>query len=73
VGASWEGFVIEQIIARAPRLATCGFYRTAAGAELDCVVEAPGQRIGFEIKLSSAPKPTRGFYSACDDLGVARA
>ncbi len=65
--------MIEQIIARAPRLATCGFYRTAAGAELDCVVEAPGQRIGFEIKLSSAPKPTRGFYSACDDLGVARA
>lgn len=73
VGASWEGFVIEQIIARAPRLSTCGFYRTAAGAELDCVVEAPGERIGFEIKLSSAPRPTRGFYSACDDLGVARA
>lgn len=72
-GASWEGFIIEQIIARAPPLATCGFYRTAAGAEVDCVVEAPGRTIGFEIKLSGAPKPRRGFYSACEDLGVSHA
>jgi predicted AAA+ superfamily ATPase len=72
-GTSWEGFVIEQIIASAPPLATCGFYRTLAGAEMDCVVEHGGQRIGYEIKLSSAPKPTRGFWSACEDLGVTRA
>ena len=72
-GTSWEGFIIEQIIASAPPLATCGFYRTAAGAEMDCVVEYAGQRIGYEIKLSSAPKPTRGFWSACEDLGVSKA
>ncbi|MSP74423.1 MAG: ATP-binding protein [Myxococcales bacterium] len=72
-GWSWEGFVLEQIIAAAPPLSTCGFYRTAAGAELDCVVEWKGQRVAFEIKLSSAPKPTRGFWTACEDLGVARA
>ena len=72
-GHSWEGFVIEQIIAALPPLATVGFYRTAVGAELDLVVEHGGQRIGYEIKLSSAPKPSRGFWNACEDLGVTRA
>lgn len=72
-GMSWEGFVIEQILAAAPPLATVGFYRTAAGAELDLVVEQGSQRIGFEIKLSSAPNLTRGFWNACDDLGLSRA
>jgi predicted AAA+ superfamily ATPase len=72
-GHSWEGFVIEQILATLPPLASVGFYRTAAGAELDLVVEHAGRRIGYEIKLSSAPKPARGFWSACEDLGVAQA
>lgn len=72
-GHSWEGFVIEQIIASLPPLASFGFYRTAAGAELDLVVEHAGRRIGYEIKLSSAPKPTRGYWSACEDLGVTQA
>ena len=71
-GVSWEGFVIEQIIAAAPPLATIGFFRTAAGAELDLVVEHAGRRTGFEVKLSSAPKPARGFWNACEDLGVTR-
>lgn len=72
-GHSWECFVVEQIIAQVPPLASVGFYRTAAGAELDLVVEYGGRRLGFEIKLSSAPKPTRGFWSACEDLAVDRA
>ena len=72
-GLSWEGFMIEQIIAAAPPLASVGFYRTAAGSELDLVVETGGQRIGFEIKLSAAPKVTRGFWTACEDLNVKRA
>ncbi len=72
-GTSWEGFVIEQLLALAPPLATAGFYRTAAGAELDLVIEHRGRRVAFEVKLSSAPKPTRGFWRACEDLGVARA
>jgi len=72
-GLSWEGFVIEQILAGLPPLATAGFYRTAAGAELDLVVDSDGQRIGFEIKLSTAPTVSRGFWNACEDLGVARA
>ncbi|MDO8959402.1 MAG: ATP-binding protein [Rhodocyclaceae bacterium] len=72
-GLSWEGFVIEQILAALPPLATAGFYRTAAGAELDLVVEQAGKRIGFEIKLSTAPTVSRGFWNACEDLGVDRA
>lgn len=72
-GMSWEGFVIEQILALAPAMASSGFYRTAAGAELGLVIEHGGRRIAFEIKLSSAPSVTRGFWNACEDLGVARA
>ncbi|MBI4987099.1 MAG: ATP-binding protein [Rhodocyclales bacterium] len=72
-GQSWEGFVIEQIIGAAPPLAEFSFYRTAAGAELDLVMSLGERRIGYEIKLSNAPRPTRGFWQACDDLGVERA
>jgi len=72
-GLSWEGFVIEQVLAAAPGLATAGFYRTSAGAELDLVVEHAGKRIGYEVKLSSAPTVSRGFWSACEDLGLERA
>lgn len=72
-GLSWEGFILEQIMAAIPPLATAGFYRTAAGAELDLVVEHAGRRTGFEIKLSTAPTLARGFWNACEDLGVARA
>ncbi|MDP2785083.1 MAG: ATP-binding protein [Sulfurimicrobium sp.] len=73
VGASWEGFVVEQIAAHAPAGAEIGFYRTAAGAELDVVVTVGGRRLGFEIKFSSAPKPTRGFWQAMKDLEIERA
>ena len=67
-GASWEGFVIEQIAAAAPASAALGFYRTAAGAEMDLVVELGSRRIGFEVKFASAPKPSRGFWQASQDL-----
>jgi len=72
-GLSWEGFVIEQILATLPPLATAGFYRTSAGTELDLVVDHAGKRIGFEIKLSTAPTVSRGFWNACEDLGVSQA
>jgi predicted AAA+ superfamily ATPase len=69
-GASWEGFVVEQIAACLPSGASMFFYRTAAGAELDVVVELGLRKIGFEIKFSSAPKVTKGFWLACEDVGV---
>lgn len=72
-GASWEGFVIEQIAAALPASAVLGYYRTAAGAELDLVVQVQGRTLAFEIKLSSAPKPARGFWQALQDVKPERA
>ena len=72
-GASWEGFVIEQVAAAMPAGAQLSFYRTAAGAELDLVVEYGTRKIGIEIKFSAAPKPTKGFWQSLQDLGITRA
>jgi predicted AAA+ superfamily ATPase len=72
-GASWEGFVIEQIAAALPRSVPLSFYRTAKGAELDLVIEAGQRRVGVEIKLSAAPKPARGFWEALKDLKLEQA
>lgn len=69
-GASWEGFVVEQIAGLAPRGAALSFYRTAAGAELDVVVETGRRKLGFEIKFSAAPGLTKGFWSALADLNL---
>jgi predicted AAA+ superfamily ATPase len=68
-GASWEGFVVEQVLAALPADAQVGFYRTAAGAELDLVVEHRSRKTGIEIKFSSAPRPARGFWQALKDMG----
>ncbi len=67
-GASWEGLVIEQVAAALPADAQLGFYRTAAGTEIDLVVEHRGRKLGIEIKFSSAPKPLKGFWHALQDL-----
>lgn len=72
-GHSWEGLMVEQICALAPKGADISFYRTAAGAELDVVVELGSKKYGFEIKFSSAPKVTKGFWQACQDVGVQHA
>ncbi|NBO14068.1 MAG: ATP-binding protein [Betaproteobacteria bacterium] len=67
-GASWEGLVIEQIAGHLPVGAQLSFYRTAAGAEMDVVVELGQKRMGFEVKFSSAPKVSKGFWQAKADL-----
>ena len=72
-GASWEGFVVEQVAAALPADAQLGCYRTAAGTELDLVVEHRGRKLGIEIKFSSAPKPLKGFWQAVQDLQLAEA
>jgi len=60
-GASWEGFVIENIITEYNRWKP-SFVRTSNGAEIDLILERAGKRHIFECKLSKAPKPSRGFY-----------
>ncbi len=73
VGYSWEGFVIENILAIAGDRPPRGFYRTSGGAEIDLVLEpAPGERWAIEIKHSLAPKVSKGFYSACKDIQATR-
>ena len=42
-GASWEGFVVENLLAAAPPGVAAGFYRTQAGAEIDLLIELPGE------------------------------
>ncbi len=68
VGASWEGFVLEQVAAHLPEGAQLGFYRTAAGAEMDIVVQASQRTLGIEVKFASAPTVTKGFWHARADL-----
>lgn len=71
-GSSWEGFVVEQLITAAPS-AQASFYRTSNGAEVDLVLEfRKGQRWVIEIKRSSAPTVSRGFYVAATDLQAER-
>jgi len=72
VGASFEGFVVENVAAAAPS-ATCHFYRTAGGAEVDLLLAWPdGSLWAIEVKRRMAPKAERGFYAACEDLTPAR-
>ncbi len=69
VGASWEGFVIENLIAAAPERTIASFYRTGAGAEIDLLLEIPGAGIwAIEIKRGLSAKPERGFHHAVEDL-----
>jgi hypothetical protein len=73
VGPSWEGFVIENLLAVAPERTLASFYRTSAGAEIDFVLDLPkGERWAIEIKRGLTPKPERGFHVACEDLQPAR-
>ncbi len=69
VGASWEGFVIENLMAVAPERTVAGFYRTAVGAEIDLVLEIPGHgRWAIEIKRGLSARPEKGFFIACEDV-----
>jgi predicted AAA+ superfamily ATPase len=69
-GPSWEGFVLESLLAAAPPDVQPSFYRTAAGAELDLVLDMGG-RAGLwavEIKRTAAPSVSKGMRSAISDI-----
>ena len=73
VGASWEGIAIEALIEAAGPHAQYSFYRTAAGSEIDLVIERGGEvAFAIEIKRSNAPKVEQGFFIGANDIGAAR-
>jgi len=67
-GAIWEGYVIEEICRIVGDKAEPYFYRSGGGAELDLILDFKSHQLAFEIKLSTAPKLTRGFYSTMSNL-----
>lgn len=68
-GASWEGLVIENLLAVAGDRAEASFYRTGGGAEVDLVLGWPdGREWAIEIKRTVAPKLERGLRSALADI-----
>lgn len=69
VGASWEGFVLGEVIRRLDaEPEECFFWATHAGAELDLLVVRGNVRLGFEIKRTTAPRVTRAMRTAEADL-----
>ena len=70
VGASFEGFGIEQVLSCSARR-DAYFWATHAGAELDLMVTVGGKRFGFEFKYSDAPGTTRSMRTALKDLNLA--
>ncbi len=72
-GSSWEGFVIEQLVGRLPRGRQAYYYRTGAGAEIDLLLHDRKNRpVAVEIKYSTTPLVTKGFWNAMDDLSCKR-
>jgi predicted AAA+ superfamily ATPase len=69
IGASWESFVLEQVVRRlGARNEECFFWATHAGAELDLLVVRGRRRLGFEIKRTSSPQITKSMRNALSDL-----
>jgi predicted AAA+ superfamily ATPase len=71
VGASWEGFVIEQTLAT-ERYDHVSFWATHQGAEMDLILQRDGALLGVECKRADAPKITPSVRTALADLGLAR-
>lgn len=69
IGASWEGFVLENILNQLTDKWRYSYYRTTAQAEVDLVLEGPKNEVwAVEVKRSLTPKVTKGFHYACDDI-----
>ena len=72
LGASFEGLAIENILAFASHYEP-SFYRTSAGAEIDLILRRGRQTLAFELKSSTVPRVSKGFWSALDDLSPEKA
>ena len=73
IGASWEGFVAENIILQLTDQWRYSYYRSSTQAEIDLVLEGPDDEVwAIEIKRSAAPQISRGFHTAAEDIKAAR-
>jgi uncharacterized protein len=73
IGASWEGYAIEQVSYHKQSNTDTYFYRTQTGAEVDLVLVKANKPIAcIEIKYSNAPKPAKGFFIGKNDLQAAK-
>ena len=73
LGASWEGFVMENLLSCLPVGVTPWFYRTSAGAEIDLVIEvSPKEVYAIEVKRSMSPALSKGFYLGSEDIGASK-
>ena len=73
MGASWEGFLVKEIVERLnARPEECFFWAAHTGAELDLLVVAGRRRLGFEVKRTSAPRLTPAMRTVMTDLGLDR-
>ncbi len=73
VGASWEAFAIENILARLSDKWSASYYRTSGQSEIDLILEKSHKETwAIEIKRSAAPKIRSGFYTACEDIQATR-
>lgn len=69
IGASWEGFAVEEIIRfMVVDNEDCYFWGTQSGAELDLLILYNGKKIGFEFKYTDSPKITKSMHIAIEDL-----
>ena len=69
VGASFEGFALQEVITRlGARPEECYFWATHSGAELDLLIVRGRRRLGFELKRTSSPATTRSMVSALESL-----
>ena len=68
VGASWEGFIIENLLSSLTIGSSAWFYRTSAGAEIDLVITQGNKKYAIEIKRSLSPSVSKGFHLGCDDI-----
>ena len=66
-GASYEGFVIENIITRLPRW-HASYYRTSNGAEIDLILTKGIKKIALEIKSSTSPKVSKSFWNSIETI-----
>ncbi len=71
VGASFEGFAVEQVLS-CMQPSNAHFWATHGGAELDLMIVSGGRRHGFEFKYSDAPGTTKSMRSALADLRLDR-